>query len=98
MLVFYTLGQEVGYNTHMSGELNFTEEHSLRPELEGQNDALIAEWGADLLERWAANNWPVTSNHPDDYKGMHRTAMINICRLRKMQAEHQTGQVTDQVA
>jgi len=50
-------------------------------QIEQNLDAFIDEWGSDLREQWAEKG-----HFEDDFKGMFRTALITICRVRESRA------------
>lgn len=71
----------------MSGENFDCEKESEEIGLEKNLDGFIDKWGADLRDEWTKAG----KLGRDDFRGMHRTALISICRLREGQAAIRRG-------
>lgn len=59
--------------------------HELAAQQEQNLDGLIQAWGSDLLEDW-------TLRYGDEL-GMHRTALVVICRVREARAAAHQAQL-----
>lgn len=52
------------------------QEMNENPVIEKDLDGFLQETGSDLIEKWQADL-------DDDFRGMMRTALISICRVRQ---------------
>lgn len=58
------------------------DEYDLTPELAKNLDGLIDQWSPDIRGQWEAEG----KLGPNDFKGMFRTAIITISRVREAKA------------